>query len=220
MKNISLLSTLSLYVVVSLAAPISSQDVVELKSRQLFSFLRGLAGGVRKAAKGLPEKAGKKTGKNMGNGEDNVIDGKLQDAMDRWSKFLGKEQDPKCVQGWMNTFSRNGRRFYPSANEMAGKKAVVPQAILPAPKPAAPKKATPKKSPPAPKKPSSKKATLKKPSGKKPTARKTAAKEASSTKAHAKNVNASKPTTKSHAKKNSPKKAATKEHNTAKKAAP
>ncbi|KAF9544301.1 hypothetical protein CPC08DRAFT_716526 [Agrocybe pediades] len=161
MKNFSLFTVLSLSTValpLTIAAPTPAPDVNELESRQLFALLRGAGRALGKGAKKAPEKAGKKMGKEMGNGEDNVVEGqRLKEVTDRWNKYLGKEQDPKCVQGWMNTFSRNGGfnavincdknrgglfgnhkgGFYPSVNRASSAKTAA--------KPSPPKKANPPK---------------------------------------------------------------------------
>ncbi|KAF6758835.1 hypothetical protein DFP72DRAFT_886722 [Ephemerocybe angulata] len=108
MKNLSIIAILSLSAVGTLAAPIpeaANGSVAELDARWLGMLLRGAS----RAAKSLPEKAGKKMAKKGGNGQDNVVSGqRLKDTTARWTKWLGKEQDPKCVQGWMNTLSRTG----------------------------------------------------------------------------------------------------------------
>ncbi|KAF4611070.1 hypothetical protein D9613_007321 [Agrocybe pediades] len=184
MKNLSLFTVLSLSTValpLTIAAPTPAPDVNELESRQLFALLRGAGRALGKGAKKAPEKAGKKMGKEMGNGEDNVVEGqRLKEVTDRWNKYLGKEQDPKCVQGWMNTFSRNGGfnavincdknrgglfgnhkgGFYPSVNRASAKTAAKPS---PPKKANPPKKSSPKKKA-APKKKSNQK---KKPAPKK-----------------------------------------------------
>ncbi|KAF6758840.1 hypothetical protein DFP72DRAFT_886735 [Ephemerocybe angulata] len=106
MKSITLITLLSLSAAATFAAPVpdAPTGAVALESRQ---WLGTIFRGVGRAAKRLPEKAGKKVGKEKG--DNNVVSGKrLKETTARWTKYLGKEQDPKCVQGWMNKFSEMG----------------------------------------------------------------------------------------------------------------
>ncbi|KAF6758839.1 hypothetical protein DFP72DRAFT_1064354 [Ephemerocybe angulata] len=108
MKNLIIITLFSLSAVCTLAAPIpdaAEGSLAELDARFIGMLLRGASRG----AKSVPNKAGKKMAKNGGNGQNNVVSGKrLKETTARWTKYLGKEQDSKCVQGWTNTLSRTG----------------------------------------------------------------------------------------------------------------
>ena len=78
------------------AAPIP--QIPELEPRFL-SFLG-------KALRGAPNRAGKQIGKGQGEGG---VSAKTVDTMTKnMGKYLGKEQDRKCVEGLANTLYRNG----------------------------------------------------------------------------------------------------------------
>jgi hypothetical protein len=95
----ALLLSIALLATSVTAAPLPDVPAEPKLEARFLSFLG-------KALRSAPNKAGKQIGKGQGEGG---VSAKTVDTMTKnMGKYVGKEQDRKCVEGWANTLYRTG----------------------------------------------------------------------------------------------------------------